>query len=126
MATIPTPTIHEFKEINSGKYSSVKHYELEKINNGSSLLTKQLNISKDRKFARSTPDYWLKIRDGRKWSRPITGLFKTSSKNVYKGDCNYKKHLLIIKFTEDHNRAIVYYFKNFFTADLKQVLPLIQ
>ncbi|MGM0931947.1 MAG: hypothetical protein ACQEWD_00730 [Bacteroidota bacterium] len=126
MNTTPTPTIHHFKEINPGKYASVKHFELTQVENGTSLLTNQLNISKDRKFARSTPDYWVKIREGKKWSKPITGLFKTSARNIFKGDCNYKKHLLLLKFAENESRATVYYFKDFYTADLRHVLPKIQ
>ncbi|MHA6278837.1 hypothetical protein ACXYMT_01530 [Salinimicrobium sp. CAU 1759] len=126
MATTPTPTVHHFKEINPGKYASVKHYQLDQVTNGNCLLSEKINISKDRKFARSTPDYWLKIKEGKNWSRPITGLFKTSTENLYKGDCNYKKHLLILRFTEDQSRATVYYFKDFFTADLTRVLPLTQ
>lgn len=126
MATIPTPTVHHFKEVNPGKYASVKHYQLEQVTNGNSLLSEKINVGKDRKFARSTPDYWLKIKDGNNWSKPITGLFKTSTENLYKGDCNYKKHLLILRFTEDQSRATVYYFRNFYTADLTRVLPLTQ
>ncbi|MBE7641052.1 hypothetical protein GUB10_11970 [Salegentibacter sp. BLCTC] len=126
MATIPTPTIHTFTEINPGKYASVKHYELDQVKNGNSLLSDKINIQKDRKFARSMPDYWLKKREGNKWSRPITGLFKTAKENIYKGDSNYKKHLIILKLAEDESQATVYYFQNFYTADLRHILPLIK
>jgi hypothetical protein len=126
MSKIPTPIIHHFREINSGQFSSVKHYELDSVKNGSTLLTEQLNISKDRKFARSNPEYWLKIKEGDKWSKPITGLFKTSTEDLYKGDCNYKKHLLIIRFTIDHSKVTAFYFQNFFTDDLRHVIPITQ
>ena len=124
--TIPAPTIHHFTEINAGKYAGVKHYELDQVENGTSLLAEKINISKDRKFAKSAPDYWLKIREGKKWSKPLTGLFKTSAGNVFHGDCNYKKHLILAKFSEDGNKITVLYFRDFFTADLTNVLHLTQ
>jgi hypothetical protein len=124
MVIVPTPTIHTYKEINSGRFASVKHYLLDHVTNDNCFLSEQLNISKDRKFARSNPDYWLKIKEGKKWSKPLTGLFKTSTENVFHGDCNYKQHLIILKFTEDESRATVYYFKDFYTADLTHILPL--
>ena len=122
----PTPTIHTFTEINPGKYASVKHYKLDQVNNGTSLISEKINIQKDRNYAKSMPDYWLKIRQGKKWSRPITGLFKTSTENLYKGDGNYKRHLILLRFTEDQSQVTVYYFKDFYTADLTHILPLTQ
>ena len=122
MATIPTPTVHDFIEINPGKYASVKHYELQEVSNGTSLLADQINISKDRKFAKSCPDYWLKIREGKKWSKPVTGLFKTRQINTFRGDSHFKKHLIILKFSDNESRVKIYYFENFFTKDLDTVL----
>lgn len=125
MATqLQKPVTHIFKEINEGKYRSVKHYELVEVVNGNSLLSNQLNISKNRNCALSMPDFWLKIRQGKKWSNCITGLFKTGKSSIYKGDVNKRKHLLIFKFN-DEVTLTVYYFKNYFTNDLSRVLPLI-
>ena len=122
MATIPTPIIHYFKEVNPGKYRSVKHFQLDQVKNGKSLLTNKINISKDRKFAKSAPDYWLKVREGNKWSKPITGLFKTKKRDVYHGDSQYKKDLIIAQFADQDSKVIVYYYKNFYTGDLHHIL----
>lgn len=118
---IHAPVIHLFQEINEGKYSSVRHYELITTQNGKTQLSNLINISKDRKCAQSMPDYWLKIRQGKVWSKCITGLFKTSLNNVYKGDSERKKNLIVIKFSDDEKNVTVYYFKNFYTRNLSDV-----
>ncbi|WP_242120942.1 hypothetical protein [Aestuariivivens sediminicola] len=120
------PIIHVFSEINVGKYKSVKHYELIEVRNGSSLLTEQINISKDRNYAQSMPEYWLKVKIGTKWSRCITGLFKTCYNYVFKGDLQRKKHLIIIKFSNNAKTLIAYVFENYYTNDLSEVLTFIK
>jgi hypothetical protein len=66
MAThIPNPVIHLFKEVNEGKYKSVRHYDLVSVRNGKTQLSEKVNLSKDRKFAQSMPDYWLKKKEGK-------------------------------------------------------------
>ncbi len=120
----PKPVTHIYKEINKGKYRSVKHFELAEVLNGTSLLSELINISKNRNCAMSMPDFWLKIRQGAKWSNCITGLFKTNKLDFYKGDHNKKQNLLIFKFS-DADTLTVYYFKNYFTNDLSNVLPYI-
>jgi len=125
MATqTPQPVTHIYKEVNKGKYRSVKHFELVKVLNANSQLSDLINISKNRNCALSMPDFWLKIRQGNKWSNCITGLFKTDIQNIYKGDVNKRKHLLIFKFN-DEVTLTVYYFENYFTNDLSNILPLI-
>ncbi|UMB60261.1 hypothetical protein MHL31_14395 [Lutibacter sp. A80] len=125
MATqTPIPIIHTYKEVNTGKYKSVKHFEIAEVENSTPPLSKLLNISKNRNCALSMPDYWLKIRQANKWSKCITGLFKTDFKNIYKGDVNKKQHLLIFKFN-DTDTLTVYYFKNYYTQDFSKVLPFI-
>ena len=71
------------------------------------------------------PDYWLKIRQGNKWSNCITGLFKTNVTNVFKGDIDHKKHLVIFKFSDSNQTLNVYYFQNYYTKDLSNVFELI-
>lgn len=122
---IPTPTIHVYKELNKGKYKITQHYKIVEVKNGVSKLSELLNISKNRNFAQSTPEFWLKIKQGKKWSNYITGLFKIHLKDIYKGDVNKRKHLLIFKFNDKANILVVYYFNNYFTNDLSKVLPLI-
>ena len=122
-----TPTIHIFKEFNVGKYRSVKHFELLEIKNGNNLLTTKINLSKDRGFAKSNPDYWVKIWKGNKWSeKTLTGLFKTKTPNVFFGYKGKKEHLILFKFSNDSITITVYYFENFFTNDLTKVLGFIK
>jgi len=123
MATTPTPTVHSYTEINHGKFSEVKHYELKEVTNGNQVLSNLINVSKDRNFARSNPDYWLKIREGKKWINPaLTGLFKTNFPFIYKGDSQHKKNLIIAKFTKDASQVNIYYFKDYYTRDLKTLI----
>lgn len=121
MATqIPHPVIHIFKEINTGKYKSVKHYELIE-SNYEPILSSLINISKDRNCAQSMPDYWLKLKNGKKWTKCITGLFKTVKRNIFKGDADIKKHLLLFKFSDHAETLTIFYFENYYTNDLKDV-----
>jgi len=126
MATkIPTPVIHIYKEVNIGKYKTTKHFELADVKNGVSLLSEKINISKDRSFAKSSPLYWLKIWNGNKWSDWITGLFKTNIRFVYWGDQSNRRNLLLFKFSNDVETITIFYFQNYFTRDLNQVLHFV-
>lgn len=121
MATrIPYPIIQVYKEVNIGKYKSVKHYELIQTN-FKPILSELLNISKDRNCALSAPVYWLKERRYNKWSRCLTGLFKTSKINVFKGDLQKRRHLVLFKFSETDNTLTVFTFENYYTKDLNQI-----
>ena len=123
MATV-TPITHVFSEINEGKYKSVKHYELIEVNNGTTQLTELINISKNQNCAQSMPTYWLQIRKDNKWIKPYyTGLFKTWYPNIFKGDKDHKKHLLIFKFSRDCKTLIIDFYQDFYTNDLSKVLP---
>lgn len=125
MATHNTPVTYIYKEINIGRYTSVKHYELISESGTTSDLSTHLNISENRNCAQSTPDYWLKKKDGKKWSKYLTGLFKTSTKQVFRGDLQKKKHLLLFRFLDNGHTLKILYFKDYFTRDLTNVLPLI-
>lgn len=124
MATQPIK--HVYTEINKGKYKSVKHFELVEVLNGKPQLSKLLNLSKNQNCALSIPDYWLKARQDNKWSKCITGLFKTNIKNIYKGDVDKRKHLLLFKYNVECRELIVNYFKNYYTDDLNSVLTYIR
>ena len=119
------PVIHIYKEINVGKYKSVKHYELIE-SNYKPILSNQINISKDRNCAQSMPDYWLKLKDGNKWTKCITGLFKTSKSNIFKGDANRKKHLILFKFSDNANTLTIFYFEDYYTNDISNVLSFLR
>lgn len=127
MAThTPTPIVHVYTEVNVGKYRKTKHYELEAVKHGAPQLSTLINISKDQGCARSSPPYWIKTREGKKWQKPMTGLFKVPVKGMiyYGDDCN-KKHLVITDFEKGARKVTVYYFKNFYTANLNNVIQII-
>ena len=123
MATqIHTPIIHIYKEINIGKYRTTRHYELVEVNGGNQILSSKLNLSVNRNCALSMPNYWLKEHEGTKWAkRWLTGLFKTGKHNLYHGDSQKKKNLLLFKFDESKNEFIVYYFRNYYTKNFIQL-----
>lgn len=124
---IPKPTTHIYKEINEGKYKTTKHYQLVEVENGTQKLTDLINIVVDRGFAKSAPNFWLKIRVGKRWVN-FTGLFKTSSPGLYfadKGNNNRKEDLLIVKLSNYERDLTVYYFKGYYTANLSEVLRFI-
>ena len=120
-----TPIVHVYKEINKGKYRSVKHYELVEVQNGRNQLTEKLNISKDRNCAKSSPTYWLQIREGNKWVTPrLTGLFKTDCSNIFKGDVSNRKHLLLMEFSDGTDTFKVFYYKEFYTSHIDDLEPI--
>lgn len=124
---IPKPTRHVYKEINEGKFKTTKHYAIVEVENGTKKLSDLINISSDRGFAKSAPNFWLKIRVGKRWVN-FTGLFKTSTPGIYfadKGINNRKEDLLIVKLSNYERDMTVYYFKNYYTANLSAVLKLI-
>jgi hypothetical protein len=124
---IPKPTTHIYKEINEGKFKTTKHYELVEVENGTQKLTDLINIVVDRGFAKSAPSFWLKIRNGKRWVN-FTGLFKTPTPGIYfadKGINNRKEDLLIVKLSNYERDMTVYYFKDYYTANLNGVLKLI-
>lgn len=118
--TPPAPILYKFAEILT-PYKTVKHYELLEPEPGP--LSNKINIQGNRDFAKSRPDFWVKTWEGKKWSsKALTGLFKTSTPGVFYGDHNGKKHLLIFHFNKGASRVNVYYFKNYYTRNLKPVL----
>ena len=121
---IPQPIVHTFNEINIGKYKGTKHYEIVEVTNGKNQLSETINICNDRGFAKSSPAYWLKIRVANKW-KILTGLFATDNDYYFvadKGRNNVKEALLFVKFNQNKQVVTVYYFKNFYTNNIYQVL----
>jgi hypothetical protein len=122
MATqTPKPVTHVYKEVNEGKHKTVKHFELLKCN-GTPVFSKLINISINQNCAQSMPIFWLKIREGNKWTKYITGLFKTQFPSIYKGDTDKKKNLVIFKFSSDKSTLIIECFKDYYTNDLSKVI----
>ena len=127
MAThIPQPVILEYSETNIGKYASVRHYECTSENLDKTPLTQKLNLSKDRKCAKSSPIYWLQTHNGKNWIKPrLTGLFSTSKSQAYSGDVAIKKvktHTLVFQFSNEMQRLKVLYFHKYHTKDIREVL----
>ena len=117
------PIIHVYKEINIGKFATVRHFELKETLNGSPQLSPLINISNNRNFALSKPIYWVKERKGDVWVKPnLTGLFETGIKDLYRGDVDRKNHLLLLRFDNVNHDLTVFYFKNQFSYDLSGFL----
>lgn len=124
---IPKPTSHIYQEINEGKFKTTKHYQLIEVENGTQKLSNLINVVVDRGFAKSAPNFWLKIRNGKRWEN-FTGLFKTTTPGFYfadKGNNNRKEDLLIVKLSNYERDLTVYYFKGYYTANLSEVLRFI-
>ncbi|MBP1840400.1 hypothetical protein J2Z57_003351 [Formosa algae] len=123
MATQNTPQqiTHIYKEINEGKYKSVKHYELQKCNE-TPVFSTLINISRNQNCAQSMPTFWLKIREGNKWTNYITGLFRTSKRDTYKGDTHRKTNLVIFDFSSNESILTITYFNNYYTNDLRNII----
>lgn len=110
------PIIHKYKEVNVGKFRTVRHFKLVEVE-GRQVLTDLINISQDRQFAKSQPDYWVKTHNGKKWLNPITGLFKTrATGNVFFGDLERKKHLIVVDMGNGQigGEIVVYVYPNWY------------
>lgn len=119
----PAPLTHVYKEINEGKYRTVKHFELQEVKNGKPQLKRIVQLAQNRSFAKSKPYYWFTQHDGKKWQKPfITGLFLTKVKNVYNGDVNHKSNLLLFEIDEFSKTLTVHYYKDYFTHNLSPLL----
>ena len=119
MAT-PTPVKYQFKATRYFKITT--HYEL--INNPNILhITEKINISESRDFAKSKPDFWLKERKNNKWIKPsLTGLFKTNKDYVFWGCRGRYQDLILFVFKNNKEDLTIYYFKDFFTRNLKPII----
>lgn len=121
------PIKHVYTEIFVGKFKEVKHYKLHYVINGNPILSDLINIQINRGFAKSNPDYWLKIRVGNKW-QTLTGLFEDSKHEIFiadKGTKNKKEDLILAKFDDDKEQLIIYYFKNYYTKDISKVIHFV-
>jgi len=118
-ATIPKPIIMEF-ELDTGKnFKEVRHFNLIK---GKDLFSEKLNISINRGFSKAKYTYSVKIRQEKKWSEQITGLFPTHDPDVFYGDIKNRSHLLIVRFMASGSKLRFFYFPNFYTRHLADFL----
>lgn len=112
MATIPKAVIIYFEKDETANFKEVEHYNLIK---GSTLFSEKLNIGINRGISRAKYTYSLKIRQGNKWSKQITGLFPTIMEGVYFGDTNGKSNLVVVQFSDDGTKLRLHFFENFYT-----------
>lgn len=120
---MPEPTIHHYSEVNPGLIPNARHYELNQVVNGSPVFTEFIKISQDGKSTKSKPYFWLEIREDKKWKTPaVIGLFKTNFPGIFNKNSQHKKNLIIVKFGNDASQVTIYYFKDFYSRDLKALL----
>jgi hypothetical protein len=126
MTKQPTPVTHIFKEINEGKFATVKHYELIEVKNGKPLLEPIVQLANNRAFAKSNPIYWFTHKKQNKWVKPfLTGLFNTTKHNVFNGDISNKTNLLLFLIDEANHTLKVHYYKDYFTYEIASLLDSI-
>ena len=119
MDTITTPVIMVFEKDQTAIYNEVRHYNLCE---GENLLSEKLNVSVFRGFSKARCTYSVKKRLVNKWSTQITGLFPTHDPDLFHGDIEGKKHLVLFRFSNNGNKLRVYLFQNFFTRDITDFL----
>ncbi len=117
--TIPIPMVMEFGQDTEKKFREVRHYDLIM---GKDLFSEKLNIGINRGFSRATYDYSLKIREGNKWSKQITGLYPTHDPDIYYGDTMNKRNLVIFRFMDNGRKLRLYFFENFYTRRITDFL----
>ncbi|MCF1421041.1 hypothetical protein [Mangrovimonas futianensis] len=117
---------YNYKEVNVGKYSTTRHFELVYHSGENDIFSEKIKITNDRGFAKSNPDYWVTEKNDRKWNKQtLSGLFKTDISNIYHGDTKRGKTLLIFEFLKDEHELNLYYVENHTRKDLDQVLNFI-
>ncbi|HUH26869.1 hypothetical protein [Gelidibacter sp.] len=132
MNTATKPIVLKYDATNLGKFKSTTHYQLTNGNLDITDLTELLNLSVDRECAKSSPTYWIQTRNDNKWQKPrLTGLFKTESQNIYKGDTQKGRTKLVFVFSDLRQTLTVYYFKdlnypNFYKDDLSRFKAFLQ
>ncbi len=119
--TIPNPLMMGFELDISKTFVSTRHYRHVK---GKDLFSEKLNISKDRMCAKSSPTYWLKTWNGKKWSNWITGLFPTHYEGWFYGDTDRKKNQVIFHF--EGAKLELFYFEKFYTSRVNELVKLLQ
>jgi hypothetical protein len=124
MATITLkPIVHHLKEVSVGKWATTRHFEVESPSIENSFLGNSVCFNKDRGFAKSNPDSWVKIKggkEGKTFGEYITGFFKYKDTFYFWGDRDsiingkrQKLDLLIFFIQPDSGEIIVYYYPRF-------------
>jgi len=121
--------VQKYTFIMCKEFKQVRHYFCEKeLEND--LLTSTINISKNRMFNNSKGvRYFLRIRNGKRWSKTVTsGLLTTSNNLLFYGDIAkktngvFKKtHLLIFLFTPNGKQINIYVYKNYYPKSKQEL-----
>ena len=124
--SIVEPIKLTYKEFNEEKHKSTRHFKYESGELIKTPFTELINVSKDRGFAKSKPDYWLKTKDGANWSKNcLTGLFPTNDSNIYYGDYNKQTNLILVEYSSS-NVLTVYFYDGYPSKVNKQIHSLIK
>jgi len=119
--TIPVPDVMQFKIDTEKLFKEVRYYNLI---DGKETLSDKLNIGINRGFSKATYTYSVKIWQGSKWSKQITGLFPTHDPDIFYGDTENKKNLILMRFLNNGNTIKVYYFQGFYTRRITDFLKV--
>ncbi len=115
------PSIIVFEKDKGANFKEVRHYNLI---TGDEVLSEKLNISINRGFSKAHYVYCLKIREGKKWSKQITGLYPTADLDVFYGDTQDKKNMVWFKFQDDKLKVL--FFPNFYTRRITDFLNFLK
>lgn len=123
---------HFFKKLETN-HREVIHYQREEVyaqdNYTNVNILPFVNISINRNYSNSHCAYWLKFADvnkitgkREKWTRVVTGLFTTNTKDAFYGDIsniNYqgfrqKQTLLLFFFTDNYDFMAIVEYENYY------------
>ena len=116
------PITYIFQEINKGKNKSIRYYKFSSHDGSTNNLGRQLGLHKNRKWSQYEYDYTLNIKESKNWNGCLIDMVKTSTKYIFKGHLNKKKHLLLFRFSTNADIITVYYYENYFTRNLAKLI----
>jgi hypothetical protein len=121
-------TRHFYEVLKVLRYYTV--YQLKDVHNGANQLTELIRIEDYRGYSRGSGfNEYLRLRTSSNWQKgeQVTGLKFTKIKNVYYGDRlhNGRKNLLLFQFTNDREKLVIDYFRDFYPANKETLQALI-
>ena len=109
----------QFKHDTSKNFTEVRHYLLQK---GPETFSKTINISINRGYSKANYTYSLRIWNGSKWSKQVTGLYPTKDPLLFYGDTKNKSNLILLQFLNDGDLVRLYFFPGFYTRRITDFL----
>ena len=116
------PITYVFKEISKGKNKNIRYYKFLSYNGSANNLGGELSIHKNERWLQSASGYTLKIKEANNLKGCSIDMIKTSTKYIFKGHLNKKKHLLLFRFSTNADIITVYYYENYFTINLASLI----